>query len=139
MEVFRVRPKVSIIIPTYLRHDKLGQCLTSIAKFLDPQQCSVVVVANGASRDMLPVFDGFNNQFNSPWKHRAHLIWFDEPLGYPKAVNVGIKYALENEADYIVLLNDDTEFLAQSKNKCIEVMLKPMLQDSAVGVTGPLM
>lgn len=125
-------PKVSIVIPTYTRYDKLKECLRSIVEFIDPKQCTVVVVANGASVETRIVYA----EFARLWEGESELLWFDEPLGYPKSVNHGIR---ANDLPFVVLLNDDAEFLAQPKNQVIEVMLKPMLEDGAVGVTGPLM
>lgn len=125
-------PRISIVIGTYIRFDKLEACLRSIAEYVKPSTCSVVVVANGAPNAAREVYENWR------WSGESVLLWFDEPLGYPKANNHGIRYALEHGSDYIVLLNDDAEFLAQPHNQCIDVMLKPMLEDGAVGVTGPL-
>lgn len=121
-----MQPKFSIIIPTYLRSDKLKQCLASIVRYTNMEEAECIVVANGAAEETRMVCAGF------PVK----LLWYDEPLGYPKAVNRGIEAA---QGEFIVLLNDDAELLSQSHSKWIEVMLKPMLQDGAVGITGPLM
>jgi GT2 family glycosyltransferase len=45
------------------------------------------------------------------------LVWNKEPLGYPKAVNEGLKIANCNK---IVLLNNDTVLLDQPKNSWLE-------------------
>lgn len=120
-----MNPKVAIVIPTYTRHDKLKECLQSIANNLD-ETIPVYVVANGASDDARAVC------------RKVNLIWFDEPMGYPRPVNVGIKAAIAGGAEFVVLLNDDALFLPQPPNECIDVMLNPMLEDETIGLTGPL-
>src|SRR6267142_176736 len=121
-------PHIAIVIPSYIRTDKLTKCLQSIVDWLDLSETTIIVVANGAVEETRMVCH------NYPVK----LIWFDEPMGYPRPVNVGIKAALAEGAEYVVLLNDDDEFLSQPRNECIDVMLKPMLADETVGLTGPL-
>lgn len=124
-----MKPLISIVIPTYTRHDKLRECLASIMEWTDMDQTEIVIVANGASeetRDICEVYREFP----------VTLLWYPEPLGYPKAVNHGIRAA---RGEFIVLLNDDTVLLSQPRNEWIDIMLRPMLQDGAVGVTGPLM
>lgn len=116
--------RVSIVIPTYLRHDKLDECLRAIYEFTD--NVDVIVVANGAGLECREVCG----------RYPVKLIWFDEPLGYPKACNHGIR---ASDSEYVVLLNDDAQLLPQPKNRWIDTLLKPMLADGAVGVTGPLM
>lgn len=119
--------RVSIVIPTYLRHDKLRECLRSIIEYTDMGQTEILVVANGASSETVAACREFP---------AVEMIWFDEPLGYPRAVNAGIKMA---KGEFIVLLNDDAELLPQPHNEWIDILVKPMLQDGAVGITGPLM
>jgi beta-1,4-mannosyl-glycoprotein beta-1,4-N-acetylglucosaminyltransferase len=121
-------PLVSIVIPSYLRSDKLSECLSTIIEYTDMSQTEIIVVANGASEETKQVCEVYR-------EFPVTLLWYPEPLGYPKAVNHGIRAA---RGQYIVLLNDDTVLLPQPRNEWIDVMMKPMLQDGAVGVTGPL-
>jgi beta-1,4-mannosyl-glycoprotein beta-1,4-N-acetylglucosaminyltransferase len=124
-----ITPTVSIVIGTYTRYDKLKECLASIQEWIDP--CEVIVVANGAP----PVTREIVTDFASRWTGTCKFLGFDDPLGYPKAYNAGIR---KSSGEYVVLLNDDALFLPQPKNECINVMLKPMLADPTVGITGPL-
>ncbi len=54
-------------------------------------------------------------------------------LGFAEGNNVGIRYALENGADYVVLLNNDT---LVDKN-FVEELLKGMKSDLKIGVVSP--
>lgn len=54
-------------------------------------------------------------------------------LGFSKAVNQGIKIALDNGADYILLLNDD----AYLDKNCIEHLIKALESDEKSMLAGP--
>jgi hypothetical protein len=120
--------KVSIIIPTYLRSDKLKRCLETIEQYTDFTDTEVIVVANGAPLETGEICHQYESK---PWFVWA---WYEEPLGYPKACNAGLKLST---AEYVVLLNDDCELLPQPKNQWIDVLLEPFLKDERVGITGP--
>jgi hypothetical protein len=121
--------KVSIIIPTYNHlEDCLKPCLESIMKFTDMNRVEVIVVANGCTdgtREYVEIL-------GEPFK----LLWFDEPLGYPKAVNQGIIVA---QHDYVLLLNNDIVLLDfQRRHGWINMLMEPFKRDSTIGITGPL-
>jgi GT2 family glycosyltransferase len=101
---------VSIIIPTYTNAKGLVECVESVKKYTDMSQVELIVVANGAPEE----------------SRKYATLWFDEPLGYAKAVNAGIRAA---KGDYIVLLNDDCVLLPQPVNKWIEMLRKPFDDD----------
>lgn len=122
--------QISIVIPTYLRHDKLKTCLASIINYTNPSDCCVVVVANGAAPEARLVYE----EFESKWQGASKLLWFEEPLGYARACNEGIR---ATDSEYIILLNDDCELLKQSYSKWIDVLLKPFTEDPLTGITGP--
>jgi len=126
----RPMPRISIVIPTYLRTDKLKECLASIVEYTNPEDCCVVVVANGAIQETATVYD----EFTTKWKGEAKLLWFNDPLGYPRACNEGIR---ATDSEYVILLNDDCLLLPQPINEWVDVLLKPFLDDGAVGITGP--
>ena len=110
-----MKPKVSIVIPTYNHlSDALRPCLESIVKFTDLSSTEVIVVSNGST-------DGtqdFVRALGEPFKLLDH----PEPIGYPKAVNAGIR---EATGEYVVLLNNDTALLDQQANTWIDMMLQP--------------
>jgi GT2 family glycosyltransferase len=57
-----------------------------------------------------------------------------ENLGFGKANNIGIKYALENGADYVFLLNQD----AWIERDTIQKLLEIFEQNSEAGIVAPL-
>lgn len=118
--------KYSIIIPTYNHlEDCLAPCLESIEKYTDLTDVEVIVVANGCT-------DGTREYFK--YHPFAKVLWYDEPIGYTKAVNIGLEQA---RGEYIVLLNNDTVLLEQPKNQWLDILSAP-LTDGRVGMTGPM-
>lgn len=106
---------ISIIIPT-CKSENLIPCLESIWKYSD--KVEIIVVCNGYG-GLAP--DG------------CIVSWHDEMIGYPAAVNEGIKLAT---GDFIVLLNDDTVLLPQEKNDWLNLLSAPF-SDPEVAITGP--
>ena len=88
---------ISIIIPTCGKGD-IVSCLKSIIEYTDISKVRVLVSANGCPDDIITTIEGLKC---------CELIINDEPIGFPKAVNVALK--LVDNSD-IVLLNDDLTF-----------------------------
>jgi SAM-dependent methyltransferase len=63
------------------------------------------------------------------------VAWSDAALGYAGATNAGIKLATTSK---IVLLNNDTVLLEQSKNQWLQMLESAFLQDEQMGITGPI-
>lgn len=92
-------PKVSIIILNWNgKKDTIG-CLESLKK-ITYNNYQIIVVDNG-SEDGSP--EEIQNKFSE-----VIVIRNKENLGFTGGNNVGIKYALKQGADYILLLNNDT-------------------------------
>ena len=129
--LLQVKPKYSIIIPTYNHaYDLLKPCLDSIIRYTDMRLLEIIVVANGCT-DYTRNYIG-DMQVIHP---NIQLVWFDEALGYTKATNEGIKVA---QGEYLVLLNNDTVLLEQPKNTWLDMLEAPFLEKQNVGLTGPL-
>ena len=104
------RPKTFVIIVNYNSRKFIQPCLESLKKqsFRDFR---LVVVDNASSDDSLKIIKqltssrvkGLDNSLinNSLIKNKSNV-------GFPAAANQGIKYALKNGAEYIILLGFDT-------------------------------
>ncbi|MFH1671652.1 MAG: glycosyltransferase, partial [Candidatus Portnoybacteria bacterium] len=90
-----MNPKVFIIILNWKNWPDVEECLESI-KNNDYPNYQVVIVDNDS------------NQKPEVSDSNIKVIYNDRNLGFSGGNNVGIKYALKNGADYILLLNDDT-------------------------------
>ena len=103
-------PKYSVVIPTYNNCEKyLKPCIDSIIKYTEMTDIELVISANGCTDNTKAYLQYLKTAIpNMQWW------WNDEPLGFAKATNVGIKAA---KTDKIVLLNNDTLLLEQPKNQ----------------------
>lgn len=130
--------KYSIIVPTYNHcDDLLRPCLESILKHTKMDDVEIIVSANGCVDNTRQYLDWLQNQFASlGFENHFRYVWSDKALGYSGANNAAIKLAV---GEKIILLNNDTVLLNQPKNKWIEMLEKPFLQDSSVGIVGPVM
>jgi GT2 family glycosyltransferase len=92
-------PSVYIVILNWNGLDDTLECLASIAK-LSYSNVKTIVVDNGSEDDQAAVIaKAFPNVYGA----RA-----TENLGFCGGCNVGIKEALEKNADFVMLLNNDT-------------------------------
>ena len=101
------KPKVGIIIPTYEQKEYTEKCLKSIANTLDNNyDVKIYWVDNGSSTVTKRTIDKFAKDLNLNFEK----IYIKDAVGYIKATNTGIKKALEDNCEYLVLQNNDTEF-----------------------------
>jgi len=123
----KYKKKVSIVIGT-LNHldDYLKPCIESIIKYVNLEDKEVIIVANGCTDGTKEYVKSLGEPFR--------LLWFNQPLGFPRAYNEGIRVA---HGDYILLLNNDTVLLEQEKDALINMHLEKF-NDSSVGIAGPL-
>ena len=113
-------PKVFIIILNWNNWSDVVECLESL-KNNDYPNYQVVIVDNGSrKRPTAPSAE-------------IKIIYNKDNLGFAGGNNVGIKYALEKGADYVLLLNNDTLVKRDFLSKLIEVGEK----DKKFGLLGP--
>lgn len=93
-------PCVFIIIVNYNGSKDTLACLDSI-KNITYKNYKVIVVDNGSSEDKNILSDTISDE-------NIQLILLNKNIGFSAGNNVGIRYALNQGADYIVLLNNDT-------------------------------
>jgi GT2 family glycosyltransferase len=118
-------PKVFIVILNYNGQEVIKKCLTSVFK-LDYQNLEVVVVDNDSNDGSLELAkSGFS---------KAHFIKNEANLGFAAGNNIGIRFALERMARYVLLLNNDTEVEKDFLSRLIEVAE----MDPKVGLASPV-
>jgi GT2 family glycosyltransferase len=116
--------KIFAIIVTYNGVKWLDKCLGSLFNSTIP--ISIVLIDNKSTDDTVL----FVNE-NFP---AIHLIAPSENLGFGKANNIGIKHALENDADYVFLLNQD----AWVEKDTIEELIKIHDNNRNFGIISPI-
>lgn len=117
--------KTSIVIPAYKPTSLLQSCLQGIVNNTELTDIEVIVVCNGSDRDSAVAVINLGYPFR--------LVWYDEPLGFTKAVNTGIKLA---QGEVIVLMNTDAVILPYcEKNVWLDRLTSP-LSNPKTGVAG---
>jgi GT2 family glycosyltransferase len=118
------QPNVSIIVLNYNSREDTLDCLRSL-QHLTYLRTSVILVDNGST-------DGTAEAVRKEFPI-VKVIETGANLGFTGGNNVGIDYALDNGADYIMLLNNDTVVAPDM----IDVLVDAMQQDPSIAVTGP--
>jgi GT2 family glycosyltransferase len=118
-------PKVFIVILSYNRKDRLKKCLDSVFQISYPN-FEVIIVDNNSS-------DGSFEMARTGYS-RSVFIRNEKNIGYSAGNNAGIRYALERMADYVLLLNNDTEVKPAFLSKLVEAAEK----DQRIGIVSPL-
>lgn len=107
--------KYSIVIPTYNNCEKyLKPCVESIIKYTNLDDIQLIISANGCTDNTAAYLNYLKTVI--PY---LKLVWKDDPAGYAKATNDGIRQAT---CDKIVLLNNDTVLLEQRQNQWLEML-----------------
>ncbi len=118
-------PKVAIIVLNWNGWADTIECLESLRRITYPNY-QIVVVDNSSTDDSV-------EQIKGKFSHLT-LIETSSNLGYAGGNNVGIKYALENRAKYILIVNNDTEVV---RPEFLRQMIELMQLGHNIGVLGP--
>ncbi|MDD2646650.1 MAG: glycosyltransferase family 2 protein [Patescibacteria group bacterium] len=121
---------ISVVIPIYNGREYLPDCFASLAKqtYLPHQ----VIVVEDQSKDA-------SREFLSQAKIKGtdlKIIYNEKNIGFVRSCNKGMAEALNNGADYIFLLNQDTI----CDDKCLEKLLEAAeLQDNLFALQAMLL
>ncbi len=124
-------PRVLIIILQYNNSKDTINCLDSVLSLNYPN-FEILVVDNHSDTEHLAKVEKF---INSRADSHIKLQISESNLGYSGGNNLGIKYALENDADYIWILNNDTSVEINSLLKLVEAGEK----NQKIGILSPIL
>lgn len=126
--------KYSIIIPTYNNCDKfLKPCLQALLLYSNINDIELIISANGCKDNTLEYLGNLQDDFNYlQLSNHIKVVWNNEPLGYARAVNVGIK---ASTADKIVLLNNDAILLHQQRNDWLNLLNSAFENNPKCGIS----
>lgn len=125
MEKNKKYPKVFVVVLNYNGKDVIKNCLSSLFK-IDYPDYSVVVVDNDST-------DGSLEMAKSNFS-KAFFIKNERNVGFSSGNNVGIRFALERMADYVLVINNDTEVERDFLSRLVEAGEK----DEKVGIISPV-
>jgi hypothetical protein len=117
---------LAIVIINIDRHKDMIACLRSLARSEAAGHARVYV----CNLDVPPQ--------NAQQLRRVYpdidLIELDQNYGYAGNNNIGIERAIADGADWILLLNDDTEFASD----CFSALMREAISDPTIGIVGPM-
>jgi len=113
--------RVAIVVPNWNGADLLRECIDSL---LDQtyKDTSIVIVENGSIDSSMDILNKYGNKIK--------VLRQEINLGFAGGVNVGIKYALENGAEYVGLFNND----AVAKDDWVEKLVKSLDRNPKLGI-----
>lgn len=114
-------PRVHIIILNYNNYADTSACIQSVEK-IDYPRYSIVIVDNASS-------DGSNKKLREEYP-RHIFVQSTSNGGYAAGNNLGIKIALEQGTDYIMILNNDTILSTES----LRTMVDSLQSDTTAGM-----
>lgn len=94
-------PLVFIVILHWKNYESTHRCLESIQKLTYPHY-QILVVDNHSA-------DGSVEKLQAEFS--AKFLVNEKNLGFARGCNVGLRYARENQADYVLLLNNDIQVM----------------------------
>lgn len=95
-----ILPVVSVIVPACGQVELTRRCVDSVRRWTTDVPWELVLVSNGSTpeeADELAVLVGGDGRF----------VHFDEMIGYPRAINEGVRLA---SGEYVCLMNNDAAF-----------------------------
>ena len=115
---------VAVLILNWNRREDTLRCLDSLDSG-DYPSADVIVIDNASEDDSVEAI------------HRNHpnvrIIRNSRNLGYAAGNNVGLKFALDRNYDYVVVLNNDTVVAPNT----IRLMIETAEEDPSIGIVGP--
>ena len=118
-------PLVYLIVVNYNGVKYLKTCLSSIEKQTYPNYETIVV--DNASTDN-------SEEYIREYFPKITFIQAGRNLGFAEGNNLAIKSALDQKADYVFLVNNDTEL----ENDLVEKLIKTAESDDSIGIVGPV-
>jgi GT2 family glycosyltransferase len=117
-------PSVAVIMLNWNGYADTVDCIESLKKITYPNFFIVIVDNASSGNDVQQLRDKYGSYVD--------ILAQDKNWGFPEGCNIGMRYAMQKGADYLLLLNNDTivdpEFLTE--------LVKTAEGDEKVGVVG---
>ncbi len=117
-------PLIHVVILSFNNYGDTQECLASVARLAYPR-FRIVLVDNGST-------DGTSNLVRKEFPEVTVIENFQN-LGVPSGYNVGFQYALNDGADFIFMLNNDTVVPPD----LLDCLLDIAKQDAQIGILMP--
>lgn len=118
-----MKTKISVVVVTFNGSKWLDKMLQSV--FNSSVEIELLIVDNASTDNSVAIIEKYD---------KVHLIKSNVNLGFGKANNIGIKAALQKNADFVFLLNQDTWIF----EKTIEIVVNTAQKHNDLGIVSPL-
>lgn len=116
---------LSIVMLNYNSSDETIECIESLEKTTTKNmKCSIIVVDNHSRDDQVKKLESFLDTHTKKSQFTFEYISHTTNLGYTGGNNTGIKKALENGSEFVLILNNDTTVSPDFINPLVEVLQK---------------
>ncbi|MGG3162557.1 glycosyltransferase family 2 protein [Geobacillus stearothermophilus] len=122
------KPLVSIIVLNFNSEQKTEMCLESLLK-LEYDPINIILVDNSTN------INSANYVKELAKKHSIDFIQLRENKGYAAGNKAGVDLALEKNAKYILVLNNDTIV----DPSCVSNLVNAMEEDEDIAICGPIL
>lgn len=119
------QPLVYVIILNWNGYKDTSELLESLF-IISYTNYKIVVIDNNSSQSEA-------EKLEKNYGVKVHIIRCNENLGFSGGNNVGIKYSLEEKADFILLLNNDTVV----EPSFLEILVNKFETDAYIGIVAP--
>lgn len=119
------QPKVIFVILNWNQYKNTLECLDSLMK-IDYDNFDIVVVDNGSSDNSVSII---KERFPD-----VYIIENKKNLGASEGKNVGVRFSLRENPDYIFFLDNDTTV----DKDILKELIKVMDSDSRIGLVAPM-
>ncbi len=121
----KLEPKINIIILNWNGYEDTSELLRSLKNISYNNYSITIIDNNSTNNDVEKLKSKCNNDFEILKSH--------ENLGYAGGNNLGIKYLLENDGDFVLLLNNDTTV----DEYFLEKLVRKFGTDNTIGISAP--
>lgn len=118
------KSKVLVIVVTYNAMKWADRCFNSLKNSVEP--LDVIIIDNGSN-------DGTREFIKSNYSN-YNLIETEANLGFGGANNIGLKFAIDHDYDFVYLLNQDAWIFPET----IERIIKVYEKDKSYGILSPM-
>lgn len=124
--------KTAIVLLNYNSSDETIECIKSLDSTLKNSESEIILVDNNSRQTEFTKLDKFLSSLNSS-ENNIHLIKHKINSGFSGGNNVGIEYALKNNFEYVLILNNDTIV----SDDFLDVLIKEIEDDKNNGIVVP--
>jgi GT2 family glycosyltransferase len=117
--------KVYMVIVNWNGYEDTAELLESLFK-ISYRNYKIVVVDNNSDQNE-------TEKLRKNYSEKVHIIFCNENLGFAGGNNAGIKKALEDNADFILLINNDTTV----NPDFLEILVSKFAADNQTGMVAP--